>query len=84
MRARGGSSGSLRQDSLGCCTHRPFEGPVRSLQMVTRATAQLLSNMAIGALWSCRAPQGSGSTHVRQHPRQDGGGGEPGTLRIEQ
>lgn len=35
------------------CTHRPLLGTVRSFQMVTSATAQLLSNMAIGALWSC-------------------------------
>lgn len=35
-------------------THRPFEGTVRSFQIVTSATAQLLSNIAIGAPWSCK------------------------------
>jgi hypothetical protein len=33
--------------------HRPLLGTVRSFQMVTSATAQLLSNMAMGALKSC-------------------------------
>lgn len=42
-------------------THRPLLGTVRSFQMVTRATAQLLSNMAMGAFWSCSTAGAAGA-----------------------
>lgn len=43
-------------------THRPLLGTVKSFQIVTSATAQLLSNMAMGALWSCSRAGAAGAS----------------------
>ena len=48
-------------------THRPLLGTVRSFQMVTSATAQLLSNMAMGALWSCSTAGTAGAAAAQRH-----------------